>query len=80
MTATALLKELTPIFEEVLDVQGLELRVETTANDIAEWDSVSHLILLHAIEEHFNCKFDLNEIINFRQVGDICTSLIQKKG
>ena len=73
-----ILDQLTEIFKDVLDNENLTLKSETTANDIQEWDSVSHLILIYAIEEKFQLKFELGEMINFRSVGDICKSIRQK--
>ena len=75
MMVDHILERLTSIFKDVLDDNQLILKPETTANEVAEWDSVSHLILIHAIEENFHIKFDLAEIINFRSVGDICESI-----
>ncbi|MBC7388472.1 MAG: acyl carrier protein [Opitutaceae bacterium] len=76
--ANSIINSLSEIFKEVLDIQDYALQAETTPNDIPEWDSVNHLILLHAIEEHYKIKFDLAEMINFRNVGDICESIIRK--
>ena len=73
-----ILEQLTEIFKDVLDNENLILKSETTANDIEEWDSVSHLILIYAIEEKFKIKFELGEMINFRTVEDFCKSIRHK--
>ena len=73
-----ILARLTEIYKDVLDDENLTLNAETTANDISEWDSVNHLILIYAIEESYKIKFDLGEMINFRSVGDICQSISRK--
>ncbi len=73
-----ILAKITQIFRDVLEDEKLELKAETTANDVEEWDSVNHLILIHAIEESFKVKFDLGEMISFRTVGDICQSISKK--
>ena len=75
---STILKDLTTIFRDVLESDKIVLTELTTANEIADWDSVNHLILLHAIEEHYKIKFELGEIINFRSVGDICLSISNK--
>lgn len=73
-----LLFELESLFRETLEDDSIKLNRETTANDVEEWDSVNHLLLLHTIEEHFKIKFTLDEMIHFQNVGAICDSIIQK--
>jgi len=73
-----LISELELIFQETLEDDSIRLNKSTTANDVAEWDSVNHLLLLHSIEQHFKIKFSLDEMIHFQNVGDICDSIKQK--
>jgi acyl carrier protein len=44
---------------------------KTTANDVDEWDSLGHIMLIQAIEEKFNIEFDLDELLDLNNVGDI---------
>jgi len=76
--AHSILKEVESIFQEVFEDSTLKLTENTTAHDIAEWDSVQHLLLLHALEQHFFIKFALEEMISFQNVRDICASIKQK--
>jgi acyl carrier protein len=74
----AVLDELTPIFETVFDQQGLTLSAETTSNEIEGWDSMSHVTMLMAVEDHFNIEFKPFEIANLKNVGAL-VSLVEKK-
>ncbi len=78
MSIETILKSLETIFQETLENQTIRLRLETTANDIAEWDSVTHLVLLHSIEQELNVRFTLDEIMQFQNVGDICQSILSR--
>ena len=49
MSADEIWKALAEVFEEVLG-RPVELREETTAADVAEWDSVAHVMLVLASE------------------------------
>jgi acyl carrier protein len=74
----AVIDELTKVFEEVFDQNGLKLSPETTANDIEGWDSMSHVTMLMAVEEHFGIEFKPYEIANLVNVGALI-SLVDKK-
>ncbi len=74
----AVIDELTKVFEEVFDQSGLKLSPETTANDIEGWDSMSHVTMLMAVEEHFGIEFKPYEIANLVNVGALI-SLVDKK-
>lgn len=50
----------------------------TTANDVDEWDSLGHIMLIQAIEEKFNITFDLDELLEFNKVGDIIEAVKKK--
>ena len=53
MKRSELLEHLLEIFIDTLDNEEIKLSEETTANDIDEWDSLSHIMLIVAIEKHF---------------------------
>lgn len=74
----AVIDELTKVFEEVFDQSGLKLSPETTANDIEGWDSMSHVTMLMAVEEHFGIEFKPYEIANLVNVGALI-ALVEKK-
>jgi len=77
-TMDDIISECTEIYREVLQNNEIELEESTNANDIDEWDSLNHTILLNDVQKHFNIKFKLKEIIKFKNVGDMCC-LIQEK-
>ena len=52
-----ILSKLQEIYQDVLDNEDIELTLETTADDIEEWDSLSHVQLVVAIEKAFEIKF-----------------------
>lgn len=74
-----ILKEVNDIFINVLDEDGIVLTRETTANDVEEWDSLTHIQLVVAIEKHFQIKFTSSEIQHFKNVGEMCDSIAIKK-
>jgi len=78
MTRETLLSRLNEIFNDVLDQTDIQLKDTTTADDVMDWDSLSHIQLIVAIEKHFKIKFTTAEIGNFRNVGEMCDAIMKK--
>lgn len=78
MERTDIFERLNEIFIDVLDLEECELTEETSANDIEEWDSLSHIQLIRAIEKALQIKFASLEIMKWKNVGEMVDS-IQKK-
>jgi acyl carrier protein len=80
MTPTEILAAIKGIMSDVFDVDLEEESVtpDTTANDIEEWDSLSHIRLIVAIERKFKIKFKNSEIESLKRVSDL-VALVQAK-
>lgn len=79
MERKEIFSKLNEIFEDVLDLDETpSLTDETTANDIDEWDSLSHIQLVVSIEKAFGIKFSSQDIMNWRTVGDTVDSIFNK--
>jgi acyl carrier protein len=78
MDLDQILKEVNDIFINVLDEGDTVLTRDTTADDIEEWDSLTHIQLVVAIEKHFQVKFTSSEIQHFKNVGEMCDSIFGK--
>lgn len=78
MEREEIFSKLNEIFIDVLDLDEVELTDETSANDIEEWDSLSHIQLIVAIEKAFKIKFTSLEIMKWRNVGEMVNSMEEK--
>lgn len=67
--------KLTEIFREVFDNPGINLAPETTADDIEEWDSLTHINLILMVELRFNIEFSQKELMGFRNVGQMAACI-----
>ena len=74
-----LLVELSGVFRKVFKNEDLEISEKTTSEDIEHWDSLNNMILVVMIEDHFNIRFDLDEVQNLKNVGDLCTCIEKYK-
>lgn len=80
MEKEEILSQLNKIFKEELDNEDIVLSYESNGDDIEEWDSLSHIHLVVAVEKHFKVKFTTVEIMSLKNIGDMCNSVKQKLG
>jgi len=71
-------EKLTEVFREVFDDETLTLHRDMTADDVDEWDSLSHVNLMIAIELAFDIEFKQNEIQSFADVGELMKGVEEK--
>lgn len=74
----AVMDELKTVFEQVFDEPDLTIAPQSTANDIDGWDSMSHVTMLMAVEDHFGIEFKPFEIAKLVNVGALA-DLVEKK-
>lgn len=70
MTPEALEAELNEVFRDVFDDDGITIRDDMKADDIEEWDSLSHIRLIVEAENTFDVRFSQTEIEELENVGD----------
>jgi acyl carrier protein len=78
MESSEILIEVTEIIREVLELPDLQVNTETSAEDVDEWDSMTHIQLIAAIESQYKVRFALGELQTLKNVGDM-VELIKKK-
>ncbi len=78
MERNDILARVQEVFRDELELDELVLNEETTADDVEEWDSLSHIQLVVAIEKAFGIKFTSREILSWDNVGDLIDSIEKK--
>jgi len=78
MTEADVLQQLTPVFRDVFDDDGIVLNPSMTANDIDGWDSQTHVMLTVAAEQRFGIKFRTAELESLRNVGHFAQVIAAK--
>lgn len=79
MERNEILKQINFIFIDVLDNEEVVIDETTRATDVDEWDSLTHIQLVVAIEKHFKIRFTSKEIQSWNNVGEML-NCIQEKG
>jgi len=70
MNRNEILKKTKNIFHNIFDLKDITVTEETNANDIEDWDSLSHINLISACELEFSIKFGINDIFKLKTVGN----------
>lgn len=78
MDKNEILAKVQEVFQDILDNEDIELTVDTTAEDVEEWDSLSHVQLVVAIEKEFGIKFTSKEIMSWAKIGDMIDCIANK--
>ena len=78
MSRTETLAKIQDIFEEILDEVEISLVETSTAKDVEEWDSITHIEIISEIEDQFGVDFTLEEIEELKNIGDMITLVLSK--
>jgi len=64
-------KRLREILAKVLLLDDSEINDELSRDDVEEWDSLAHLMLINEVESAFQVTFGDEDILSIRTVGDL---------
>ena len=70
--------KLNEVFRDVFDDEEITVNDETTADDIEDWDSLSHIQMIVAIEKTFKLKFNSREVMKWDNVGEMVDTIMKK--
>jgi acyl carrier protein len=70
------IKRLLPIMEDTFDEDKIVYIDSLSADDIEEWDSLSHIRFMVAVEREFSVRFSTSEIEGFKNAGELVDALL----
>ena len=79
MTRDYVYVKMNEIFRNVFDDESIVLTDETNANDIEDWDSLEQINLIVAIENEFEMMFDMAEVADLANVGEMVDLILSKE-
>jgi acyl carrier protein len=62
MNHSEIIEKLTVIFKTVFNDDTIVLRDDLTANDVGNWDSLTHMLMIGEVEKIFSIKFKLKDL------------------
>ncbi len=71
--------KLKQIVARTFNVNNERINDETSPENLEEWDSFNFYVLIDEIENGFNMKLDLDEILEIKKIGDF-KKIFEKHG
>jgi acyl carrier protein len=71
LTDDIIYQRLATVFQDVFDDDALTPHAAMSAKDVPEWDSMSHIRLVVAVEEEFAIKLSTAELAKLENVGQM---------
>ena len=71
MIESEIYDRLTPVFRDLFDDEELTPNAAMTADDVEEWDSLSHIRLIVSVEKAFDIRIATSELTQLKSVGDL---------
>ena len=76
MTRQEIFEKLNEVFSDVFD-EEIVVNEKTTAADIEDWDSLTHITLISEVEDTFGMKFSMKDVLGMQNVGEMA-DIIEK--
>ena len=77
MERSEIFKKVNDIFIDVFDDSSIKINDNTSAADIEDWDSLTHITLISAVEEEFGIKFQMKDVIGMKNVGEMVDIIME---
>lgn len=61
----------------VLENSKLSIDVSTSSEDISEWTSLRHILIISEVEKEFNINFELEDILEMTNISAISIKIYE---
>ena len=79
MNRSDIFNKVQEVFREVLEDEKLIIKENFNSDDIDDWDSLTHIMLVVEIEKTFSMRFMSSEISNWKDIGAMITAIENKQ-
>jgi acyl carrier protein len=77
MQQTEVIARLQSIFDDLF-LEPVHLTPATSAADVPEWDSLTHISLVLAVEKAFALRFRVGEVENTKNIGEFADLIARR--
>ena len=78
MNDLEILRRVTAVVAEILEIEGLQLAPATTAAQVAGWDSIATVEIMVSLEKEFGIRFRTGEMTAAANVGELVERISQR--
>ena len=78
MEINEIIAQINEIFIDLFNDKSIHLNENSDTSTVEAWDSLNHIQVITSIEKHFGIRFDLNDLLNFQNIGDLSRGVQSK--
>ena len=78
MTREEALEKVTEIIRDIFDDETIIVRDETVAGDVKGWTSLMHITLIETVEDEFDVKFAMKDVVGMKNVGHMIDLILDQ--
>ena len=78
MTRDDVLKKVNEVIQDVFDDVSIQVTDTTVASDVEGWDSLTHITLIGTIEDEFDIKFAMKDVVGMKNVGQMIDIIMEQ--
>lgn len=65
-------------FQQAFDIDPEQITIDTTPEDILDWDSLGHVSLTNTLEREFGITFSVDDLMDMEDVRSIVKVINEK--
>lgn len=78
MNREEVLEKVSEIIKDVFDNDEVMITDNTVAGDVEGWDSLMHITLIGTIEDEFDIKFAMKDVVGMKNVGQMIDLILEQ--
>jgi len=80
MSEDEIMTQVAGLIRETFDQPDVEIARDTVALDVDGWDSLSHTMLILAVEKQFGIRLPTDRVFELKDVGELVDLVAESKG
>ena len=77
MSRAEVMERVTDVIRDVFDDDQIQVTDATVAGDVDGWDSLMHVTLIGTIEDEFDVKFAMKDVVGMKNVGQMVDLILE---
>ena len=77
MSRAEVMERVADVIRDVFDDDQIQITDATVAGDVEGWDSLMHITLIGTIEDEFDVKFAMKDVVGMKNVGQMVDLILE---